>query len=107
LIPSTSAAINLHVILFSNTRNPPGAGHIRRGNPHHLLSIAGYCTDHRFIETVSLYAMYWNVQDPMFERFFEKDAKGTLKGLTLEWACPHCNGINFRILQIHERGGGE
>jgi len=51
--------------------------------------------------------MYWNVQDPMFERFFEKDAKGTLKGLTLEWACPHCNGINFRILQIHERGGGE
>jgi hypothetical protein len=43
----------------------------------------------------------------MFERFFEKDAGGTLKGLTLEWSCPHCKGINFRILQGHERGSGE
>jgi len=39
----------------------------------------------------------------MFERFFEKDASGTLKGLTLEWACPQCNGINFRILRDPER----
>jgi hypothetical protein len=43
----------------------------------------------------------------MFERFFEKDTSGTLKGLTLEWACPHCNGINFRILRSQERESGE
>jgi len=39
----------------------------------------------------------------MFERFFEKDAVGALKGLTLEWPCPRCNGINFRILRQAER----
>jgi len=43
----------------------------------------------------------------MLERFFEKDTKGTLKGMTLEWACPRCAGKNFRILRIEERRSGE
>ncbi len=42
----------------------------------------------------------------MFERLFEKDAQGTLKGMTLEWACPRCSGKNFRILPVDERGTG-
>jgi hypothetical protein len=50
---------------------------------------------------------YWNRQETMFERFFEQDATGTLKGLTLEWECPHCKGINFRILRHHESRSGE
>ena len=43
----------------------------------------------------------------MLERFFEKDSGGTLKGMTLEWACPHCSGKNFRILTKSERDSGE
>lgn len=43
----------------------------------------------------------------MFERFFEKETKGTLKGMTLEWECPRCSGKNFRILKIEERRSGE
>jgi hypothetical protein len=43
----------------------------------------------------------------MFERFFEKDATGSLKGMTLEWQCPHCSGKNFRILSSGERRAGE
>lgn len=43
----------------------------------------------------------------MLERFFEKDTKGILKGMTLEWACPRCAGKNFRILMIEERRSGE
>jgi hypothetical protein len=43
----------------------------------------------------------------MFERFFEKETSGTLKGMTLEWECPNCSGKNFRILNIAERGAGE
>jgi hypothetical protein len=43
----------------------------------------------------------------MFERFFEKDARGILKGMTLEWACPRCSGKNFRILPVEERRTGE
>jgi phage FluMu protein Com len=42
----------------------------------------------------------------MFERFFEQETPGTLKGLTLEWKCPHCAGINFRILRRTERESG-
>lgn len=43
----------------------------------------------------------------MFERLFEKEAHGALKGMTLEWACPSCAGINFRLLSPEERGSGE
>jgi hypothetical protein len=43
----------------------------------------------------------------MFESFFLKDAAGTLKALTLEWACPKCEGKNFRILSAPERRQGE
>lgn len=43
----------------------------------------------------------------MFERFFEKETSGTLKGMTIEWQCPHCSGKNFRILSASERGTGE
>jgi hypothetical protein len=43
----------------------------------------------------------------MFERFFEKEATGTLKGMTLEWACPRCSGKNFRLLPVDERSTGE
>jgi hypothetical protein len=42
----------------------------------------------------------------MFERFFQHDTTGTLKGLTLEWKCPHCAGTNFRILRKSERDTG-
>jgi hypothetical protein len=43
----------------------------------------------------------------MFERFFEKETTGILKGMTLEWICPSCSGKNFRILRISERENGE
>jgi phage FluMu protein Com len=43
----------------------------------------------------------------MFERFFEHDTKGALKGLTLEWKCPQCEGLNFRILIKGQRASGE
>lgn len=44
---------------------------------------------------------------PVFERFFEKETNGTLKGMTLEWICPHCSGKNFRILEKSGRDSGE
>ena len=43
----------------------------------------------------------------MFERFFERDTRGVLKGLTLEWKCPDCAGLNFRILGKEVRDSGE
>jgi hypothetical protein len=43
----------------------------------------------------------------VFERFFERDASGALKGLTLEWKCPDCSGLNFRILAKSVRELGE
>jgi len=43
----------------------------------------------------------------MFEWLFEKKADGVMKGMTLEWMCPACAGINFRILSAAERGTGE
>jgi hypothetical protein len=43
----------------------------------------------------------------MFERFFERDTSGSLKGLTLEWKCPDCAGLNFRILGKGARDSGE
>ena len=42
----------------------------------------------------------------MFERLFERDTRGVIKGLTLEWRCPDCNGLNFRILTRAERASG-
>lgn len=42
----------------------------------------------------------------MFERFFARDTKGTVKGLTLEWRCPDCAGLNFRILSRADRAAG-
>jgi hypothetical protein len=43
----------------------------------------------------------------MFERFFEQEGQGVLKALTLEWQCPACKGINFRILTRGQRAAGE
>lgn len=43
----------------------------------------------------------------MFERFFERDTRGTIKGLTLEWKCPDCAGLNFRILGRGDRHAGK
>ena len=43
----------------------------------------------------------------MFERFFERDIGGTIKGLTLEWQCPDCAGLNFRILTRFDRHAGQ
>jgi transcription elongation factor Elf1 len=43
----------------------------------------------------------------MFESFFSKHAEGILKALTLEWACPKCDGKNFRILSVKDRLAGE
>lgn len=43
----------------------------------------------------------------MFERFFEQATEGLLKALTLEWKCPGCEGMNFRLLTRGQRKGGE
>ncbi|MGA2918440.1 hypothetical protein [Methanoregula sp.] len=43
----------------------------------------------------------------MLERFFEREAQGIVKALTLEWPCPACVGINFRILTRGQRASGE
>ena len=43
----------------------------------------------------------------MFERFFARDNSGTVKGLTLEWKCPDCDGLNFRLLGRDDRYAGE
>jgi transcription elongation factor Elf1 len=43
----------------------------------------------------------------MFERFFEQDTEGRLKALTLEWKCPRCGGLNFKILFLGQRDMGE
>lgn len=43
----------------------------------------------------------------MFERFFERDTSGTIKGLTLEWQCPDCAGLNFRLLGRSDRHAGK
>jgi phage FluMu protein Com len=42
----------------------------------------------------------------MFDRFFEQDTHGVLKGLTLEWKCPTCKGLNFRLILIGQRNSG-
>jgi hypothetical protein len=43
----------------------------------------------------------------MFERFFERAAQGIVKALTLEWQCPDCSGLNFRLLTRSQRASGE
>ena len=43
----------------------------------------------------------------MFEQFIEHDTEGKVKGLTLEWQCPKCAGLNFRILMSKQRATGE
>jgi hypothetical protein len=43
----------------------------------------------------------------VFERFFERNVNGDLKGMTLEWKCPDCAGLNFRILAKGVRDSGE
>lgn len=42
----------------------------------------------------------------MFERFFSRDGTGTVRGMTLEWQCPDCAGLNFRILGWADRKKG-
>ena len=39
-------------------------------------------------------------QFTMFEKFIEHDTEGKIKALTLEWQCPTCAGLNFKILLI-------
>ena len=43
----------------------------------------------------------------MFDRFLEHDASGVLKGLTLEWKCPGCEGLNFKLILKEERNTGD
>ena len=43
----------------------------------------------------------------MFDRFFEHDTSGVLKGLTLEWKCPQCEGLNFKLILKGERNIGD
>ena len=43
----------------------------------------------------------------MFDRFFEHDASGILKGLTLEWKCPKCEGLNFKLILKEQRNTGD
>jgi rubredoxin len=43
----------------------------------------------------------------MFDQIIEHDAEGDLKALTLEWLCPKCAGLNFKILFTRQRGTGE
>ncbi|MFA4876799.1 MAG: hypothetical protein WC586_05260 [Methanoregula sp.] len=35
----------------------------------------------------------------MFDSLFEHETSGALKAMTLEWKCPKCEGLNFRILR--------
>ncbi|MFA6225913.1 MAG: hypothetical protein WC620_07025 [Methanoregula sp.] len=42
----------------------------------------------------------------MLDRFFEHDTSGVLKGLTLEWKCPKCEGLNFKIILKEQRNNG-
>jgi len=42
----------------------------------------------------------------MFDTIFEHETSGTLKALTLEWQCPKCQGLNFRILRKGVRETG-
>lgn len=42
----------------------------------------------------------------MFDSLFEHDTSGTLKALTLEWQCPRCQGLNFKLLMKHARETG-
>jgi rubredoxin len=43
----------------------------------------------------------------MFDKYFEHDTEGKVKGLTLEWQCPKCAGLNFKILLNKQRMTGE
>lgn len=43
----------------------------------------------------------------MLEKFIEHDTEGKIKGLTLEWQCPTCAGLNFKILLYKQRVTGE
>lgn len=43
----------------------------------------------------------------MFDRFFEHDTEGVLKGLTLEWKCPKCEGLNFKLILRQQRSIGD
>jgi hypothetical protein len=35
----------------------------------------------------------------LFDSLFEHETGGVLKALTLEWQCPKCQGLNFKILR--------
>ena len=43
----------------------------------------------------------------MFDRFFEHDTSGVLKGFTLEWKCPKCEGLNFKLILKEQRNTGD
>lgn len=42
----------------------------------------------------------------MFDTLFEHEAGGILKALTLEWQCPSCQGLNFKLLMKQARETG-
>ena len=42
----------------------------------------------------------------MFDSLFEHETGGTLKALTLEWQCPKCQGLNFKLLMKPMRETG-
>lgn len=42
----------------------------------------------------------------MFDRLFEKEVKGVLKAMTLEWVCLSCAGTNFQLPAPEDRGSG-
>ncbi|MFA4860747.1 hypothetical protein [Methanoregula sp.] len=42
----------------------------------------------------------------MFDSLFEHETGGTLKALTLEWQCPKCQGLNFKLLMKNIRETG-
>jgi len=43
----------------------------------------------------------------MFESLIEHETDGIIKGLTLEWKCPKCEGMNFKILLKTQRESGQ
>ncbi|MEI8332099.1 MAG: hypothetical protein WCF90_10720 [Methanomicrobiales archaeon] len=43
----------------------------------------------------------------MSERFFQHTTNSVIKGLSLEWKCPNCEGLNFKIILRGQRRSGD
>jgi len=50
--------------------------------------------------------LVYDTGDTMFDSLFEHETSGTLKALTLEWQCPSCRGLNFKLLMKQAREAG-